>query len=361
MSWPDDYEDLTRLLVQAARQFQQETGRTSGELDFEYKRIAPDGQLVVKQIRPVPQASSGAAERRFLAGGSIPLSVYQGEHAEPFGAHRLKSNWTLKATSRWLTPEELSACLYDDAAFEYHDEGRIETMTGSPASWPEAQHELVAEPSERGFEVTDAWTLDHLDNVRRCTLTTAFNAYGPVPDSCPVLFLSDLSYALDAEYAEPVVDWQYPDGVTTTTTDRATLALSPIPDPDDLLQTRKIEDAGITIETTFYWPPYPTGPTAGYTAPLVRWVQTTITGLTAEPFTLTSEYAQTYVPGHHNFVEWFMFEPRLEPGLSEETLEELRAQGVDLIYAATGFVESTILTFDLSGAVAKTENAGTVQ
>ena len=81
--------------------------------------------------------------------------------------------------------------------------------------------------------------------------------------------------------------------------------------------------------------------------------------MTAEPFTLTSEYAQTYVPGHHNFAEWFVFEPRLEPGLSEATLEELRAKGVDLIYAATGFVESTILTFDLSGAtLAAGDSAG---
>ena len=348
MAWPDDYESLARLLVEAARQFEKDTGKMPGKLDFEYKKIAPDGDLIVKQIRPVPQISTDVAERRFLAGGSIPLSVYQGEHAGPFAAHRLKSNWVLSAASRWLTPEELGTCLYDDATFEYHDDGRIETMAGSPASWPEARHELVAEPSERGFEVADNWTLNHLDNVRHCTLTTAFNAYGPVPDSCPVLFLSDLTYTLDVEYAEPVLDWQYPDGVTTTTTDRARLALTPSPDRDDLLQTRKIEDAGMTIETTFYWPPYPTGPTAGYTAPLVRWVETTITGLTNEPFTLTSEYAQTYVPGHHNFAEWFLFEPRLESGLSEATRDELRAKDVDLIYAATGFVESTILTFDVS-------------
>ena len=359
MSWPDDYENLARLLVRAARQFEKDTGQAPDKLDFEYKRIAPDGQLVIKQVRPVPQASSDAAERRFLAGGSIPLSVHQGELAEPFAAHRLKSNWSLTAGSRWLTPEELGVCLYSDATFEYHDAGRIETMIGSPASWPEAQHELVAEPSERGFEVADRWTLDHLENARRCTLTTAFNAYGPVPDSCPVLFLSDLTFTLDVEYAEPVLDWQFPDGVTTTTTDRARLALSPVHDRDDLLQTRKIEDAGITIETSFYWPPYPTWPTAGYTAPLVYWVETTIRGLTAEPFTLTNKYAQTYVPGHHNFAEWFVFEPRLEPGLSEATLEELRAKGVDLIYAATGFVESTILTFDLSGAtLAAGDSAG---
>ena len=42
----------------------------------------------------------------------------------------------------------------------------------------------------------------------------------------------NLLYLVD-EYGEPVLDWQYPDGVTTTTSDRARLALSPSPDRDD--------------------------------------------------------------------------------------------------------------------------------
>ena len=43
-----------------------------------------------------------------------------------------------------------------------------------------------------------------------------------------------------------------------------------------------MKDEAVAIETSFYWPPHPTGPVAGYTAPLVRWVQTTITGLTTD-------------------------------------------------------------------------------
>ena len=104
----------------------------------------------------------------------------------------------------------------------------------------------------------------------------------------------------------------------------------------------------MTVETTFYWPPHPTGPTAGYTAPLVRWVETTIWGLTSEPLTLTGEYSQTYVPGHHNFFEWFLFDPGLEPGLPQEALDELRTAGVDWILATTGFNGSTVVTYNLS-------------
>jgi len=349
MTWTDDYKDLSRLLVRAATQFEQDTGRQPYELDLEYKKIAPTGELVVKQIRQIPRPSTEVAERRFLAGGSIPLSVFQGEHAEPLDNHRLKSNWSLDADSRWLTPEELSVCLYEDAMFEYHDQGQIRSTSGSPASWPEAQHERVAAEPKQGFEVTEAWTFDHLENARRYVLTTSFNANGLVPDNCPVLFLSDFDYALEAEYAQPVLDWGWDGEVTTTTTDAVRLVPSPSPDPDDLPQTRKMEDAGVTIETSFYWPPHPTGPTAGYTAPLIRWVQTTITGLTSEPFTLTGEYAQTYVPGHHNFFEWFLFEPRLEPGLSQETLDELGASGIDLISVSGGRSgDATIVTYDLA-------------
>jgi Pyruvate phosphate dikinase, AMP/ATP-binding domain len=349
MAWKNDYEDLARLLVQAATQYEQDTDRTPHQLDFEYKKIAPTGELVVKQIRPIPRPSTDAAERRFLAGGSIHLSVFQGEHAEVLASHRLKSNWQLTAGSRWLAPEDLSVCLYEDAVFEYQDEGQIWTMSGSPASWPEALHEIVtAEPSQ-GFEVTDAWTVDHLENARRYMLTSKFVANGVVPDNCPVLFLSDLAYALEAEYTEPVFGWDWNGEVTSTTTDQVSLVPVRLPDPDDLLQTRTMDDAGITIETSFYWPPVPTGPTAGYTAPLIRWVQTTITGLTAVPFTLTGDYSQTYEPGHHNFYETFLFEPRLESDLSQDTLDELRVQGIDMIVvSAPRSGEATIVTYDLT-------------
>lgn len=366
LTWEDDYKALARLLDRAAAQYVQDTGRTPHQLDFEYKKIAPAGELVVKQIREVPNPSSDVAERRFLAGGSIRLSVFQGEHAPIFGVHRLKSDWWLEAPSRWLTTKQLGVCLFEDAVFEYQERGDFGTMSGSPTSWPEARHEFVVqEPPGRdldtpissndlrsyvaaGFETIDSWRLDHLDNPRRYALTTSFNVHGVVPESCPVLFLSDFSYDLDVQYDEPVLDWHWTGEVAGTRSDRVSLR-TPLPhDPDDILQRRRIEDGGVTVETTFYWPPHPTGPTAGYTAPLARWVETTIAGLTTESFTLTGDYSQTYVPGHHNFVEWFLFDPSLEPGLPQETLDELQAAGVDWILATSGFDGSTVVTYNLS-------------
>jgi len=279
--------------------------------------------------------------------------VLQSEYSEPLALHRLKCDWKLESGSHWLTSEELDVCLFQGGMMEYQGEGQIWTASGSPASWPEARHELVPSKPDQDFEMTDSWTFDHLENVRRYTLTTRIETNGAVPEECPVLFLSDLTYRLVVKYAEPVLDWDWTQGgaVTSTTTDEVRLVPALEPDPDDLLQQRKIVDAGITVETAYYWPPPPTGPTAGYTAPLSRWVETTITGLTTEPFTVTSPYAQTYGAGHHNFFERFLLEPRLEPGLPDSVRTELRAKGVDLISASAFFGDSAIETYDLVDTV----------
>ena len=89
---------------------------------------------------------------------------------------------------------------------------------------------------------------------------------------------------------------------------------------------------GKKIDVEFYWPPAPTGPTAGYTAPLKGWKETVITGLTTEPISLKGWYSQTYAPGHHNFWEEFLLEPSKEEGISNEQLEELEDNDVKMIY-----------------------------
>jgi hypothetical protein len=84
----------------------------------------------------------------------------------------------------------------------------------------------------------------------------------------------------------------------------------------------------VRVVTSFRWGVPPSGIVAGYTANLTKWEQTVITGLTAQPIVLTGDYSQTYRPGHHNFTESFIFEPRLDPGVPASQLAELRAQGI---------------------------------
>ena len=61
-------------------------------------------------------------------------------------------------------------------------------------------------------------------------------------------------------------------------------------------------------------------------------VSTTITGYTTTPIELTGYYSQTYRPEHHNVTEHFLFEPRLEPGISQTILDELEAKNIRLIH-----------------------------
>jgi len=83
----------------------------------------------------------------------------------------------------------------------------------------------------------------------------------------------------------------------------------------------------------FHWPDYrDSGFIIIKTFPLASWEQTTITGLTADPLVLKSEFSQTYAPGHHNFSEVFLFEPRLDPNVTEGQRAELEASDIRIIH-----------------------------
>ena len=118
--------------------------------------------------------------------------------------------------------------------------------------------------------------------------------------------------------------------------------------PTSILKTRTHSSAGgVSIETSFYWPEHP-GVVAGYTAPLVDWVETRITGLTTSPIVLRGYYSQTYRPDHHNFTENFVFEPRLEEGISPQIIAELAAANIQLLHFKWRGANSnfTVLGFD---------------
>jgi hypothetical protein len=100
----------------------------------------------------------------------------------------------------------------------------------------------------------------------------------------------------------------------------------------------------VSITTFFYWPPRPGGIII-YTAPLARWVETVIEGYTTEPVVLHGWYSQTYRPEHHNFGAHFLFEPRLEPDVSQNILDELRAQDIRLIHLYITYDVNSVTTY----------------
>jgi hypothetical protein len=154
-----------------------------------------------------------------------------------------------------------------------------------------------------------------------------------VPGSAsPVLFLSDIAAMVRANYTVPQPAFDF-SGATQTLKDEARLAPVRGVDSRSLLQERSLATAaGFHASLRFYWPEPPTGPSAGYTAPCIAWVGSTLTGLTREPLKLKAESAQTYHPYHHNFSEEFLLEPGKDPGVSDTQKAELAAANIQMIY-----------------------------
>lgn len=340
MEWQSDYEDLAALLMKIGDEFAAVTDQNRVTLEMEYKKLAPDGRLIVKQVREIPQADETPSITPFLMNEPVRYGVLQGEFGDVFANHRLKSFWQVETSSLWLTEKNLSRCLYGPTSLDYEAEGKTGALTGRLSDWPKAAHD------NDESSTTDTWRIGDLENPRTYRLTTNGIPTLVAPTESAVLTLRDFGYLmLEVEYDQPVLCWDWP-GLSQTTRDQVRLAPIFEPSDQDLLQQRRFEDSnGVTIETTFYWPPYPKGPTAGYTAPLARWVETRITGYTREPIILHGWYSQTYKPEHHNFSEHFLFEPQLEPDLSPTILAELRQKDIRLIHVQSNWDEPTITPY----------------
>ncbi len=356
MVWTKDYTDLTNLLLLASKKFSELTGRTSYMLDLEYKKVAPgsptlpSGGLVLKQIRQVPTPDQTPSLTPFLLNLPLALEVFPGEadlldKTDVFADHRLKSRWTLAAHNLPLDANHLNEGLYGQVQLEYVDGSRIRTATEEMSLLPEAGH------SFDGQTVTDTWRLPDTGNPRTYHLRTTGVPTAVSQAQNPLLTLADLGSSafnlpykcltLDVEYGEGVMSWVQhvwpqdpPSGLYKTTRDRVHLWSCPPASPADVLQERAFAAGGVSIRTSFYYPPPPAGFTdwAAHTAPLVRWGRTTIEGLTAEPLVLEGYYSRTYRPEHHNLIEHFLFEPRLEPNLSPAILAQLQDLDVWLIH-----------------------------
>ncbi|MHC4477599.1 MAG: PEP/pyruvate-binding domain-containing protein [Planctomycetota bacterium] len=356
MDWDQDYRDLADLLIAASNEFSNVTGKTTYVLDLEYKKVAPGGAvlpaggLVVKQIREVPQPNDVPTITPFLINQPTEYCVFSGEYlfmdgTDVFASHRLKCRWTLETESLWLDEPNLAEGFYADANIEYFDGNSVQTINEPLPLLPFAYH---------GFDGTDAndgWTLDGLSNPRTYELWTENIPTLVSQAQNPLLTLRDFGsqpfmlsesrfrvLGLRVDYDHPVRSWAgddcSPAGLAATTTNELYLWKTPQPSADDILQQRYYESGGVSISTEFYRPPPQEGDGTWEmsTAPIARWVQTVIEGYTTDPIVLTGYYSQTYHAGHHNIKEYFIFEPRLEPGISQATLAELESEDIRLIH-----------------------------
>jgi hypothetical protein len=332
LSYEDDYKALMALFSQVADEYMEVTGKTPPlALDFEYKKVAP-GELSLRQVRPLPLPSTTADVTPFFVGNPEKLCIYGSEYTDAFAAHRLKTRIAIEGDSVRLTPAQLAERLYTQARVEYVAGAAPALLEGDIAGLPGATHSV--ETSENEATVLDGWTAAGA----AWTLRTRLTANATRSES-PVLTPDDFFFEVAATWAAPVPFLDYsieePVGFVAGTRSEEFAHLWGYC-PEDIAITAefpRIErtysvPGGVAVKAAYWYPPPPRGATAGYTAPAIKWEQTTISGLTTAPIVLTGYFSQTYAPTHHNFGGQYIFDPRLEPGLSEATRAELEAANV---------------------------------
>ncbi len=320
LAWEREYQELVRLLDRATRAYEEIfPARVEFTLDLEYKKVAPEGRLQIKQLRPVPRPTPRPSPP-WLLNETNRWSVFQGEFGALFANHRLKSWWSLQTANLPLADPIPAASPLRALEVTWLEGLRPVTRRGALASFPDHQSR------REGDHWMDRWTWGEDVTRRTLELRTTLPTELP-PGQPPPVFLSDGSLELTVTHRQPQpeLDWN---GPTQTRTDVVRLAPVEPVGPRSLPQVRQFTHRGLTVETRFYWPPNPTGPVAGYTAPVQAWVETRLTGLTSRPLVLRSPFAQTYRPGHHNFTEDFLFDPHLEPDLEPELRAELLARNL---------------------------------
>ena len=348
LTFPDEYVTLTQYLVDAADHYETTTQLSEFVLEFELKKTAPSDDLVVTQVRRVPQPDTVPSITPFLLHEPTQYCLFQGEGGGTvFANHRLKSRWEIETHSLWLTMANLQAGLYDETTLDYLEGCMTFDQQGPIPTWPGFSHAYTTGQTD------DSWAFDDLQNPRTYVLQTPEIPELVAPSESPILLLRDFGWEYDytdngclpfqVDYATPVPDIDF-DGPTTTTTDYGFLCPCRVHEQTDVRVDRLHADNGIVVETSYYWPK-PLDVAAGYTAPLIEFIETTITGLTSQPIVLTGEHSQTYKPGHHNFTAEYLFEPALEPGIPQATLDELAAVDVRVVYVFEDFVGPTITTY----------------
>ena len=335
----DEYLTLAALLLRVGSHYANVTQTSLPiSLDFEYKKVEPD-RLVFKQVRPMPPLYAVATQAAFLVPEPVSLCVYQGELTNIFAAHRLKSRWEIVPDPRFLDAAGIASSALQSVAYTYVSGPALATLTGPVTSFPAAEHSTVT--IEGRTLQRDSFTLD-VGGTRELALVTEVPALQPVAAN-PFVTVGQPAVQLVAHYptAVPAMDYDH----TTVWVSDETVSLvsctNELPVEELFEAHHTLTHGGVTIDTTYYL-----GPWDFKTFPLAQWGTTTITGLTAAPIQLTSPYAQTMVPYHHNFGATFIFEPRLEEGLDATSRAELEAADVVAIFATT---EGTVYVAGSSG------------
>ncbi len=336
----DEYEQLAILIKDVSDVYGADIGKTHFKLDLEYKKTSQG--IIIKQVREIPQVDNAKTVVPYLAGVSSQKCPFQGEQSDVFAIHRSKNKYVMSADATHMGSLSSNPISYIEG---YRTNSASSTFRGDPSRLNNSFFRNESDRFVFGFDVGGLIIQAQQERFsaqeravpvlppKVSYAIETIHPYNKRKDELPVVVLEELNQKLEVDYhlKLPFYDWN---GIGERNADETKLGICP-EDVDlngALLQTRQFEADGITITTEFYWPPAPTGVTAGYTAPALKFVQTTIEGLTDAPITLTSQLSQSYRPGHHNFSEDFIFEPAKQPGLSSDIRLQLAAKNLTQLY-----------------------------
>ena len=348
MTWQQDYKTLHGHLFSLYDAYRKTLQNPKGlELDFEFKKIEDEG-IVVKQVRRIPPPA-GTETAPFLLNTEEPFATFQGETFDGFFAtHRMKSKWKLRVAPHQFDAGERRP-LIDAVQIEYLDGDQRKILDSPVDQLPGYRHSF----SFKDNRSTESWEMQIGGETVRWTVFLENVPQMKTVAKDVAVTMEDLRIAVTADFVMPQPEFVWDNQfrkliLGTTKSYRMTLGVDRMDAPltaRSTLQTRAIEHEGVSIETKFFWPPPPVGASAGYTAPAEQWEGTTITGLMPEPIVLTGFWSQTYLPGHHNFSESFMFEPALEEGVPQSTLDSLREKNVSIILIELGNINTPSLRY----------------
>lgn len=352
LQMPDEYFALTDLMLEVGEAFGAFHGETDFRIEFEYKKIVGEG-LDLKQVRRIPRFSPDLDTPPVLINTPMSLCTFQGERSDVFANYRLKSRWQPTFVNGPVAED--GAGPYATATHQYVVDGSIQELSGSPATWPNAEHGSFEPdiPDALGFR--DSWTVGSGASARTMTLRT-FVLTNAGPNRIPIVFPEDFGFELEADFETPVPHLDFDNTVATRAEDF--VVLYPCSDerpvtPKHLRQQRDPAYGDVSVDIDFYWPPSPTGAVAGYTAPAERFVGTMIAGVTTQPIDLEGYFSQTYRPEHHNFSENFLFDPHLEPGIAPALLAELDAKGIRAFVLPAYSVDPELWVLTNAGALVR--------
>jgi hypothetical protein len=313
MNWEADYLALMDLVHAVSVGYAQlYTNRSRFNLDFEFKKVQPDGRMELKQVREIPAPATTNIPAAFLINEPMTFEVWQGECSDVFALHQQKSRFELQ--TRHVLLDETNSTFYGQARFEHLEGTEVRTIIGSLDTFPNHFHRL--DPAN----VVDGWTVGAGPAMRQIQLLTAGALPQPVPSSDPIRVLSDF----DLQLGEP--------GALVCL--RAQRGVRPDDPPGS---AEHVSSNGWSIVAE-YWTPKEDHFQIIKTISLLAWKQTRISGLTTVPIVLTNYYSQTFRPGHHNFHEDFIFEPRLDPATTPGQLSELAARNIRLIHLHKDYI-----------------------